>query len=62
MPPSNDYNTYFCKVHKKTIYYFKTDEHIQGYFHCWDCVKEQNDARNKRSSSQGHLQEDGGSG
>lgn len=40
--PAVEYQTYNCKVHNKIIYFFKSDNYITGYFHCWDCQREEN--------------------
>ena len=40
--PAVEYQTYNCKVHNKIIYFFKSDNYITGYFHCWDCIKAHN--------------------
>jgi len=39
---SVEYLIYHCKVHNKSIYYFKTDNHITGKFHCWECQAKEN--------------------
>lgn len=42
MPTPGQYDTYYCKDHKITIYYFKSDNYITGWYHCWSCIKEKN--------------------
>ena len=39
---------YYCSVHKKYILYFVKDKALTGA-HCWDCLKETNDASWKAS-------------
>jgi hypothetical protein len=35
------YKTFFCKIHRKHINYFASDDvKITGHFHCWDCIHE----------------------
>lgn len=41
-----EYKVYYCEVHKKYIHYFKSNDHVTGFYHCWDCVYE----RNKKKS------------
>ena len=39
---------FYCKIHKKHIYFFTRDVALTGY-HCWDCLKQKNDADWKSS-------------
>jgi hypothetical protein len=45
--PAVEYITYKCKIHNKIIYFFKSDSHITGKYHCWDCQREENIKTNK---------------
>jgi hypothetical protein len=49
------YKTFFCKIHRKHINYFASDDaHITGNFHCWDCRHERN---NEKSAKERKLLE-----
>jgi hypothetical protein len=48
MTGSSQYSIYYCPVHSKTIYYFKKDSHIQGKYHCFDCINDENKQRRNR--------------
>lgn len=42
----DQYDTYKCVKHNKTIYYHKKDSHLVGH-HCWDCMRDANNQRYK---------------
>ena len=39
----NSHIRFYCKVHKKHIFFFTKDAALTGHY-CWDCLKERNDA------------------
>ena len=49
--------TFYCKKHKKLILYFARDKALTGH-HCWDCIKEKNDADWKASKKKEDLDKD----
>lgn len=57
--PENDnsHQRYYCEVHKKDIFFFTKDKALTGA-HCWDCLKEQNDASWKKSFLKKKEEED----
>jgi hypothetical protein len=52
-----EYSIYKCLIHKKTIHYYKSHNHITGKFHCWDCSFEHDKANAKPYKSEVIIEE-----
>jgi hypothetical protein len=53
----NEYNCYHCSIHKVYIYYLKSNNHVIGKYHCWDCMYQETikkEKYNERANETGH--------
>src|SRR5271165_4581280 len=41
------YKVFYCKIHRKHISYFASDDHLTGH-HCWDCLRDRNNEKSAK--------------
>jgi hypothetical protein len=59
----DEYERYYCPIHKITIIYFKEHNHISGKYHCWDCIRDSNNKKGQdderaKQETDGRSEED----
>lgn len=45
------YSIYHCKEHNIIIYYFKSNTHVTGKYHCWDCRHDEQKRQEKNNGN-----------